>query len=220
MGITLWFHARSRENPGMAFHRGRKHHPPPKVIISGHEIEFKACFRFLGMMLNRKLKWLDHIESLRSRCLLAMNDLKATVHLSWDDVVKAGALFQDYIELWSEAKLITYGFQFHGNASDSVLRKLDVVHNYGICVALGAFRSSPIASLHAVSGDPLLQHRCNQLCLQLYARLQGNPRALVVAAILNEKEDTLRINCLPLVFAAVNFKEIWTLTCITAYPSS
>ena len=68
---------------GCIFYRGRQNPPPPNVVVSGQEIEFKASVKFLGMILDSKLKWQEHIESLRTRCLLAMNVLKATAHLSW-----------------------------------------------------------------------------------------------------------------------------------------
>ena len=188
--ISVWasrngFMLAPEKTLGCIFRKGRNHPAPPNITLLDHTIEFRSCVKFLGIIFDRKLKWQEHVESLRSRCLLAMNALKATAHLSWGgDRCTLLRLYRALIR-----SKIDYGSQFYGNASKSTLRRLDTIHNSGIRLALGAFRSSPIASLHAESGEPPLYHRRNQICLQHYARLQRDPRSPTASVILNDAED-------------------------------
>ena len=52
---------------------------------------------------------------------------------------------------------------------------LDPKRNQGLRLALGTFRTSPVASLNAEAGEPLLSSRREQLSLQYTIRLAANP---------------------------------------------
>ena len=43
---------------------------------------------------------------------------------------------------------LDYGCVVYGSARKSYLRKLDTIHNQGLRLALGAFKTSPINSLY------------------------------------------------------------------------
>ena len=51
---------------------------------------------------------------------------------------------------------------------------LDTVHYQGFCLALGAFRMSPVSSLNVEADEPSLWLRREKLSLQ-YIRLAANP---------------------------------------------
>lgn len=62
---------------------------------------------------------------------------------------------------------------------------LDTVHHLAIRLCTGAFRTSPIQSLYAESGEPSLSFRRDKLSLQLYTRVlavPGSPTAAVLSA--------------------------------------
>ena len=61
-------------------------------------------------------------------------------------------------------------FFLNGTASRNSLQLLDSIHNAAIRLWTGAYRSSPVASLYADSGEMSLSLRRNQLLLQYYAR--------------------------------------------------
>ena len=52
---------------------------------------------------------------------------------------------------------------------------LDPIHNQGLRLALGAFRTSPVASLNVEAGELLLYSRREKLSLQYAIRLAANP---------------------------------------------
>ena len=52
---------------------------------------------------------------------------------------------------------------------------LDPTHNQGLRLALGAFRTSPVASLYVEADEPSLYSRREKLSLQYAIRLAANP---------------------------------------------
>ena len=52
---------------------------------------------------------------------------------------------------------------------------LDPIHNQGLRLALGAFRTSSVASLYVEADEPSLYSRREKLSLQLAIRLAANP---------------------------------------------
>ena len=52
---------------------------------------------------------------------------------------------------------------------------LDPIHNQGLRLALGAFRTSPVASLYVEADEPSLCSRREKLSLQYAIRLAANP---------------------------------------------
>ena len=68
---------------------------------------------------------------------------------------------------------------------------LDTVHHQGVRLATGAFRTSPIPSLYAETGEPPLSVRRQVLCLQLYCRLQSMHNTPTYATVMNRARDVL-----------------------------
>ena len=52
---------------------------------------------------------------------------------------------------------------------------LDTVHNQGLRLALGAFRTSPVSSLNVEADEPSLWLRREKMSLQYAIRLAANP---------------------------------------------
>ena len=62
-----------------------------------------------------------------------------------------------------------------GSARKSYLQMLDTVHNQGLLLALGAFRTSPVSSRNVEADKPSLWLRRERLSLQYAIRLAANP---------------------------------------------
>ena len=54
---------------------------------------------------------------------------------------------------------LDYGCFIYGSARKSYLQMLDPIHNQGLRLALGAFRTSPVASLYVEADEPSLYSR-------------------------------------------------------------
>ncbi|RUS68672.1 hypothetical protein EGW08_023566 [Elysia chlorotica] len=68
-----------------------------------------------------------------------------------------------------------YGSIVYGSAKKHILKTLDPIHHQGLRIALGAFRTSPVQSLYAESGEPSLEHRRLKLSLNYAAKLNSIP---------------------------------------------
>ena len=67
---------------------------------------------------------------------------------------------------------LDYGCQVYGSAPPRFIKRLDAIHHLGLRLCTGAFKSSPILSLMADTGEMKLEERRKQLMLQLYCRQQ------------------------------------------------
>ena len=121
----------------------RKQHDDPVLHLYGSPIPVVEESKFLGILFDRKLSFIPHIKYLKAKCLKALNLLKVLSHTSWG--ADRTTLLKLYLSL-VRSKL-DYGCIIYGSARKSYLQMLDPVHNQGLRLALGAFRTSPVASL-------------------------------------------------------------------------
>ena len=63
----------------------------------------------------------------------------------------------------------------YGSARKSYLAMLDPLHHQGLRLALGAFRTSPVASLYVEAEEPSITTRREKISLQYAIRLAENP---------------------------------------------
>ena len=62
----------------------------------------------------------------------------------------------------------------YGSARPSYIKRLDTVHNQGLRLCLGAFRTSPVQSLYVEANEPPLGMRRTRLSLQYCVKLMSN----------------------------------------------
>ena len=84
-----------------------------------------------------------------------------------------------------------YGCLVYGSASKTALAKLDPVHNQGLRLSLGAFRSSPVESLYVEAREPPLEIRREKLALQYILKLKANPGNPAYDVMFNPKYQIL-----------------------------
>ena len=110
------------------------------------------------------------IKYFKAKCLRALNLLKVLYHTSW------GADLTTLLKLyWSLVRSkLDFDCIIYGSARKSHLQMLDPIHNQGLRLALGAFRTS-VASLHVEADGPSLYSGRDQLSLQYAIRLASNP---------------------------------------------
>ena len=69
---------------------------------------------------------------------------------------------------------LDYGCIVYGSARPSYIKRLDIVHNQGLRLCLGAFRTSPVQSLNVEANEPPLDMRRTRLSLQYGVKLMSN----------------------------------------------
>jgi ribonuclease HI len=145
-------------------------HPDPDLNLNGSTIPVVEQTKFLGLIFDRKLTFIPHIKYLKDRCLKAMNLLRVVAHTDW------GANTATLLKLYRShlRSKLDYGSVVYGSARSSYLQSLDRVQNAALRVCLGAFRTSPISSLHVEANEMPLSLRRQQLSLQYMLKLKSN----------------------------------------------
>ena len=154
----------------MHFCQSRKLHLDPELTLDGVQIEVIPELKLLGLLLASKLSFISHINYLSNKCHKALNLLRVVSSMDWGADRKV--LLRLYRTL-VRSKL-DYGCIVYGSARQSYLRKLDSIHNLGLRLALGSFRTSPVNSLYAEANEPSLNLRRKKLSLQYYLKLKSN----------------------------------------------
>lgn len=79
---------------------------------------------------------------------------------------------------------LDYGCVIYSSATDSALAALDPVYNSARRLSCGAFKSSPVVSLYAESGEPPLHIRRQQLILHHHVRIHQLPGSPTYSSII------------------------------------
>ena len=87
---------------------------------------------------------------------------------------------------------MNYGCQIYGSAGTSYLKNLDAVHHSALRIYSGAFRTSPVVSLHVDCVE--------QLSLELYYHILSHPHNPLCTHLLTKEHDMLYespLSCIP-----------------------
>ena len=145
--------------------------PDPTIYINRTKIKAVDETRFLGLIFDKRLTFHSHIRDLKTRCLKSLNVLKVVSHTDWGaDSKVLLRLYQALVR-----SKLDYGCIVYGSATKSRLKELDPIHNSGLRISLGAFRTSPIPSLYTEAGETSLELRRLKLSLNYVCKLKSNP---------------------------------------------
>ena len=116
----------------------RKQHLDPELYLNGTQA------KFIGLLFDYKLSFIPHIIFLKSRCTKSLDLIKVLSNTTW------GADRQVLLRLYRALirSKLDYGCIVYGSARPSYIKRLDTVHNQGLRLCLGAFRTSPVQSLY------------------------------------------------------------------------
>ena len=174
------------ENKTVAIHfwKGTKI-ADPSIFLNRTKITAVNEARFLGLIFDRKLTFKSHIQDLKLRCLKSLNVLKVVSHTDWGaDSKVLLRLYQALVR-----SKLDYGCCVYGSAAKSNLKDLNTIHNAGIRIALGAFRTSPIPSLYTEAGETSLEMRRLKLALNYVVKLKSMPDNPAYNSIFNPKHE-------------------------------
>ena len=135
---------------GMHFCQSKKLHLDPELTFNGVPIAIVTEFKFLGLIFDSRFTFIPHMNYLSNKCQKALNPLRVVSSMDWGADKKL--LLRQYRSL--KRSKLDYGCVVYGSARKSYLRKLDTIHNQGLLLALGAFKTSPINSLYVEANEP------------------------------------------------------------------
>ena len=132
---------------------------PEYVILNNTRISHNYSVKFLGLHMDRKLTWRGHITSLVQQLEKSINVLRMVSSLRWGADPMISLLFYRS----SIRSKIDYGSLAYGSACNSLLGKLDVVHNKCLRLCVGLLRDTPINALLSEAGELPLKLRRKKL---------------------------------------------------------
>ena len=113
----------------------------PVLKLDNDPIQFVKEAKFLGLIWDSKLTFEPHIKYLKAWCQKSLNVLKVLSRTEWGaDQATLLKLYRSLVR-----SKLDYGCIVYGSASKTALAKLDPVHNQGLRLSLGEFRSPPVS---------------------------------------------------------------------------
>lgn len=176
----------SEKTVAVKFEKRRKGNEP-QLTLRGSVIEIKESTSYLGLILDKRLNWRNHVEHLRAKCTSATNLIKHLSHLSW------GADRQTLLHLYTalvKSKL-DYGAEIYGTSTTGVLKRLDPIQNTCLRACTGAFRSSPAVSLCTEAGLAPLEFSRDETILKQFFKMNAFPSTPVYQTVIKDKSPRL-----------------------------
>ena len=162
------FRFSTAKTKAMHFCRRRGHCPGVPLRMYGEVIPLESSVRFLGVQLDRRLTYLEHIKSLRLKCAKAMNILKCVSRTTYgSDRATLLLLYRSLIR-----SKLDYACVVYDSACATLKRTLDTVHNTALRIATGAFRTSPVSSILVEADEPPLSVRRALLSMRYACKLR------------------------------------------------
>jgi len=100
--------------------------------------------KILGITFDKRCSWTHHINTLKNSISPRLNIIKMLFHTSWGS--KTHVLSTIYKSLILSK--FDYGSLIWTTAHKLILKRLDTIHNLGLRMSIGAYRSSRIPSIH------------------------------------------------------------------------
>ena len=162
-------------------------HNDPVLKLDGVEIPVVEQYKFLGVIFDRKLSFIPHINYLKAKCHKALQLLCVVAHTDW------GADKSTLLKLYKSLvrSKLDYGCFIYGSARKSYLRCLDSIHHLGLRLALGALQISPVESPYVEANEAPLSLRREKLALQYFTKLQSCPPNPAFECTINPKYKEL-----------------------------
>ena len=151
----------------------------PFLKLDNEHIQFVKEAKFLGLIWDTKLTFEPLMKYLKAWCKKSLSVLKVLSRTEW------GADWTTVLKLYRPLvrSKLDYGCIVYGSASKTALTKLDRIHNQGLHLSLGAFRSSRVESLYVEVNEPPLE----KLALQYTIKLKANPGNPAYDVVFNPK---------------------------------
>ena len=144
----------------------------PNLQLKGTKIPPVDNARFLGITLDSKLSYLPHITALKTKCNKTLNLLKTLSNTDW------GANRPTLLTLYRSLlrSKIDYGCFIYGAARKHYLKQIETIENEALRISLGAYRTTPITSLHVEANELPFHLRCTKVGLSFAIRILSDPQ--------------------------------------------
>ena len=123
----------------MHFCHMRNIHPDPTLTLNNIQIPVVDQTKFLGIIFDKKLTFVPHIELIKSKSIKSRNLLRVVSGAEWG--ADRSVLLRLYRSL-IRSKL-EYGCMVYGSARKSYLKPIETIQNESLRICMGAYKTSP-----------------------------------------------------------------------------
>lgn len=170
----------------MIFHRLRSQ-PNPTLILDNKTLKLVHSHKWLGMHLDSKLSWKNHVSYTQEKLLKSINLLKMLNHPKWGlNRVVLKRLFTIYCR-----PITDYGSCLYQSAKPNIKSKLNSAYNTTIRLISGALRSSPLISLYTESSIPPLDLRYTHILKNIIVNIASNSSHVLYPKLCNLCQDDI-----------------------------
>lgn len=141
-----------------------------ELHLNNTPIPYTKTTKILGIIFDNKNTWQAHLKEIRKATLIKLNIIKVLAHTTWG--ANGTTLKQIYKSLIMSK--LEYGAFLYIDAKQSLLKMIETIHNSGLRLVTGAFRSSPIPSILNIANTPPLDLKRIQNALLQKARRAQN----------------------------------------------
>lgn len=140
-----------------------------ELFIGKKKIEIKEKVKYLGMILDSRLTWKDHIDDLTIRCQRDLNLMRCISGTKW------GANKTTLIKMYQclIRSKIDYGAIVYQSACKTLLQRIDSIQYSALKVATGAFKGTSLCSLQVETLEKPLHLRREQLTLKYAGKISA-----------------------------------------------
>ncbi|MCU7800042.1 MAG: endonuclease/exonuclease/phosphatase family protein, partial [gamma proteobacterium symbiont of Lucinoma myriamae] len=146
--------------------RGKPSKKITRLKIGDQIIEFTTYVKFLGMIFDCTLNWVNHINNIIARCQKDLNLMRYLAGTNY------GADKKNLIKLYTTLirSKIDYGCQAYSTASKTQLKRLDKIQAKALRIATGAYKGTSTTSLNVECNIMPLELRREEMQLKYWAR--------------------------------------------------
>lgn len=182
------FNFSQNKTKAVHFCKLRGNHREPDLRLLNITIPIVNKTKFLGVILDKKLTWKQHILELKSNCFKRLNILKTLSSHEW------GAHTESLLTIYRMLirPILDYGCIVYNSALPRTLKLLDTIQHAALRLATGAFRTSPIKSLQNITNEKPLSYRRTQLTLNYAINLASSPKHPSFNYIFTNKNNILK----------------------------
>ena len=188
----------TNKTKAIVFSRRRKVETIPNIIFQKCTIEVVNSFKYLGVVVNSKLSWNEHINQVCQTAQKAMNILRSLSSVRWGCCPRIllslyRALIRSRLEYctWLFAPFPKY-----------LMGKMEKIQYQAIRCAIGALRSSPTNALLVEASEVPIQFRLIYLCKKFIIKnhaLRPHPIATLILRLHVSLEKKKRNAGIPMI---------------------
>lgn len=151
-----------------------------EVLYNNTPLAFVKSNKFLGVYLDDKLSFQQHINYIIKKACKGLNILRSLAGVQWgSDPRILSMLYKSIVRSHFDYSSLAYM-----NANQSLLRKLDVIQNKALRIITGAMCSTPINSMECEACIPPLILRRLQIAEKFCVKLLSSKNSVAVNRIL------------------------------------